>query len=108
MKRSAILLPLPAEELLRVLGERVILARRARKVTQSDLAAQVGVGLSTLRLIESGAPTVQIGFYVMTLWALDLLDELRESVERLGRESSIGVLLENEASISGTTRRRRE
>jgi len=33
---------------------------------------------------------------------------LRESVERLGRESSIGVLLENEASVSGRTKQRRE
>ena len=101
MKRSASphLLPLPAEDLLRVLGERIHLARRARQLTQPDLAAQVGIGLSTLRLIESGAPTVQVGFYVMTLWALDLLEELRGSVETLGRDSSIGVLLENEARL---------
>ena len=109
MKRSASvhLIPLPAEKLLRVLGERICLARRARKLTQPDLAAQVGVGLSTLRQIETGAPTVQIGFYVSALWALDLLDELRDSVQTLGRESSIGLLLENESRPSGAAGRGR-
>jgi len=106
MKRSATLhlLPLPAEELLRVLGERIYLARRARKLTQPDLAAQVGVGLSTLRLMETGAPTVQIGFYMSTLWALDLLDELKEGVQTLGRGSATGVLLENEARLPSQAR----
>lgn len=66
-------------------------------MTQPDLAAKVGVGLSTLRQIERGAPNVQAGFYVTALWALDLLDELLDAASVLGRSSSIGILLEQAA-----------
>lgn len=106
MKRSASthLLPLAAEEVLRTLGRRIRLARGVRRLTQPDLAAKVGVGLSTMRQIESGAPTVQIGFYVAALWALDMLQELQEAVEGLGRASATAVLLEQDASPA----RRRE
>lgn len=99
MKRSASshLLPLAAEELLRTLGGRIRLARGARRLTQPDLAAKVGVGLSTMRQIECGSPTVQIGFYVAALWALDLLQELQEPVAQLGRASATAVLLEQGA-----------
>ena len=100
MKRSASahLLPLAAEELLRTLGNRISLARRARRLTQPDLAAKVGVGLSTMRQIECGAPTVQIGFYIAALWALDMLQELQAAVEELGRASATAVFLEQDAS----------
>jgi transcriptional regulator with XRE-family HTH domain len=43
---------------------------------QSDLAAKSGVSLSTLSAIESGSPTVQMGFYLGVLFALDLLGGL--------------------------------
>jgi transcriptional regulator with XRE-family HTH domain len=42
-------------------------------LTQADLAAKAGVGLSTIVAIEKGAPTVQLGFWLNALWALDLL-----------------------------------
>lgn len=64
---------LPAEDALRRLGERISLARRARYLTQADLASKAGVSLSTMAAIESGAPTVQIGFYANALYAVDLL-----------------------------------
>ena len=43
---------------------------------QSDLASKSGVSLSTLSAIESGSPTVQMGFYLGVLSALDVLDGL--------------------------------
>jgi transcriptional regulator with XRE-family HTH domain len=104
MKRSAAphLLSMQATDVLDRLGQRISLARRARRMTQPDLAAQVGVGLSTLRQIERGAPTVQIGYYMAALWYLDLLGELHASVERLGRESATVVLLEQDAMGNGS------
>ena len=45
-------------------------------LTQSDLASRSGVSLSTLSAIESGSPTVQMGFYLGVLFALDVLDGL--------------------------------
>ncbi len=70
------MLPLPAEDALVRLGGRINRARRARMLTQSDLASKSGVSLSTLSAIESGSPTVQMGFYLGVLFALDVLDGL--------------------------------
>ena len=70
------MLPLPAEDALLRLGGRISRARRARMLTQSDLASKSGVSLSTLAAIESGSPTVQVGFYLGVLFALDVLDGL--------------------------------
>ena len=70
------MLPLPAEDTLVRLGGRINRARRARMLTQADLAAKSGVSLSTLSAIESGSPTVQMGFYLGVLFALDVLDGL--------------------------------
>lgn len=68
------MLPLPAEDALERLGVRISRARRARMLTQADLASKSGLSLSTMSAIEAGAPTVQIGFYLGVLFALDALD----------------------------------
>src|SRR5690349_13111391 len=78
MKTSAsrAMLPLPAEDALRRLGLRINRARRARVLTQADLASKSGLSLSTMAAIESGSPTVQMGFYLSVLFALDALEGL--------------------------------
>ena len=75
MKKSSSLslLPFEAEDVLASLAQRVTLTRRTLGLTQADLAAKAGVGLSTIVAIEKGAPTVQLGFWLNALWALDLL-----------------------------------
>lgn len=69
---------LPAEDALLRLGTRINRARRARMLTQADLASKSGLSLSTLAAIESGSPTVQIGFYLGVLHALDALGGLEQ------------------------------
>ena len=39
-------------------------------------AARIGVSVPTLRDMERGAPTVQIGSWANALWALDRLEDL--------------------------------
>src|SRR5438552_1735086 len=80
MKTSAsrAMLPLPAEDALLRLGTRINRARRARYMTQADLASKSGVSLSTIAAIESGAPTVQMGFYLCALFAVDSLAGLEK------------------------------
>lgn len=56
------------------LGRRISGLRRSRLLTQADLAAKADVSLSTLAAIAAVSPTVQIGFYLGTLFALDALD----------------------------------
>ena len=69
-------LPLPAEDALLRLGGRINRTRRARMLTQADLASKSGISLSTMSAIEAGSPTVQMGFYLGVLFALVALNGL--------------------------------
>lgn len=98
MKTSAALgkLPFEAEDVLRELSARVRVARRAKGLTQADLAAKAGVSLQTMSAVEKGASTVQIGYWLSVLWALDLLSGFSDSVAQLGREVGDVALLESQ------------
>ena len=87
-------LPFEAEDVLRVLAFRVRVARRARGLTQLDLAVKAGISPSRLVAIEKGAPNVQMGYWLSVLWALDLLQGFAGQVEGLGREAGDLALLE--------------
>lgn len=58
------------------LGGRLRAARIAGNQTMAVFAARLGVSVPTLRDMERGAPTVQIGTWINALWALDRLEEL--------------------------------
>lgn len=87
-------LPFEAEDVLRLLAERVRTVRLARGLTQADLAAKAGISVNTLLTMEKGAGSVQLGYWLQVLWALDLLGSLAEQVARLGREEGDVALLE--------------
>ncbi len=63
---------------LQDLGERVALARRARGLTQRDLAHLAGVGASSIVALEKGHPGVALGTLARALDALGLLAEMDE------------------------------
>ena len=65
-----------ASAALRNLGHSIRLARRRRRVRQRDLAARVGVSVSTLRAMEAGDPGVSMGTFAMALLALGILSRL--------------------------------
>lgn len=48
-------------EALALLGARIKLGRKSRRMSEKDLAARVGIARSTLQKIERGDPTVNIG-----------------------------------------------
>jgi len=83
------MLPFEVLDVMKNLGQKISIARRARKWTQPDMAGRVGVGLNTMVAIERGSPSVQFGSYVMALWALNLLDEF----ERIARPQDDEVTL---------------
>lgn len=49
------------KEALLLLGERIRLARKERRMSEEDLSARVGIARSTLQKIERGDPIVDIG-----------------------------------------------
>ena len=97
MKRSAAihLLPFEAETFLEELGRRISIARRSRGWTQQDLAAKSGVSIRTMTGIEKGLPTIQMGFWLSALWALDLLEAFA-SLQPLSQDPTTVALLEQE------------
>lgn len=60
---------------LRSLGARLRDERLRRNETQTMFAARIGVSIPTLRKMEGGDPTVQIGYWVA---ALDILCRMAE------------------------------
>jgi transcriptional regulator with XRE-family HTH domain len=63
------------QELL-ALGIRLKTLRLARNDTMAVFAQRLGVSAGTLRAMEHGTATVQIGAWVKALWVLDRLDDL--------------------------------
>ncbi|ABC22048.1 helix-turn-helix transcriptional regulator [Rhodospirillum rubrum] len=48
-------------EALVLMGGKIRLARKQRKMSEADLAARIGIARSTLQLIEKGSPKAEIG-----------------------------------------------
>lgn len=76
-----------AGRLLQVWGERLRAARIERNDSMRVFAARIGVSEGTVRDMERGAKTVQIGTWLNALAALDRLEEVSRVLEQ--RESLI-------------------
>jgi transcriptional regulator with XRE-family HTH domain len=61
----------PESEVLAVYGQRLARIRKQRGLTQDRLAAAAGVGVATLRRLESGQDA-QIGTWIRLLKALEM------------------------------------
>ena len=70
--------PYDVIEELRLLAERIVIARKSHELRQSDLADRAGVSRSTLVEIEKGSPYVSMGNYFAVLWAMNLLDDVSQ------------------------------
>jgi hypothetical protein len=64
------------QEYLSELGIRLKTLRLTRNDTMAVFAQRLGVSAGTLRAMEHGTATVQIGAWVKALWVLDHLDDL--------------------------------
>jgi transcriptional regulator with XRE-family HTH domain len=58
------------------LGSRLKALRLVRNDTMAVFAQRLGVSAGTVRAMEHGAATVQIGAWVKALWVLDRLGDL--------------------------------
>ena len=61
---------------LRGLGQRLRDARLERNDSMAIFAERLGVSERTVRALEQGRPTVQVGVWLNALWALDALEAL--------------------------------
>jgi transcriptional regulator with XRE-family HTH domain len=70
--------PAAVEEALIRLGRNIRTARLRRKLTREDLARRIGISRQVLAQIEKGKPTTAAAAYIGALWALGLLNQLRD------------------------------
>lgn len=70
------MLPLKLRRSLAKLGQDIRNARRRRGLTVAMMTERVGVAKATYLKIEKGDPSVSLGAYAMTLFALGLSDAL--------------------------------
>ena len=87
-------LPIPALTALRKLGQDIADARRRRRITMALLAERSGVLSKTLSKIEHGDPSVSMGGYVSVLFALGLIDRLKDLAD--ANHDKVGRALEEE------------
>lgn len=63
---------------MRLLGERLAVARLRRKESQVQWAQRLGVSAPTVIRMEKGDPTVSMGVYATALWLLGLSEGLAD------------------------------
>jgi len=68
--------PVLVQHKLIELGTRLSMARRARELSQIDLAHLADVGVSTVASLEAGYHGVSVGNLLKVLKALDVLDQV--------------------------------
>jgi transcriptional regulator with XRE-family HTH domain len=87
---------------LRDLGRLISAARRARRLTQTELAERAGTSRPTINRLESGSAKVAWGTVATVCWLLDLPTdpELMDPGER-------AVLLAGAATFGGRVQNRR-
>lgn len=65
-------LPASVQARLRAQGDLISAARRAKGLTQSDLAERAGTSRPTLYRLEGGKPNVAWGTVMTVCWLLDI------------------------------------
>jgi DNA-binding XRE family transcriptional regulator len=87
-------LPIPVKSGLRKLGSDIRDARLRRRIPSAVMAQRAFISRTTLVKVEKGDPGVGIGTYAAVLFALGMLDRLRDLAS--ARTDEIGLALEEE------------
>jgi len=86
------MLPPKLRRSLAKLGQDIRNARRRRGLTVAMMTERVGVAQATYLKIEKGDPSVSMGAYAMTLFALGFPDALSDIAD--SRSDETGLLLD--------------
>jgi transcriptional regulator with XRE-family HTH domain len=90
--------PYPIEQTLKRLGANLRTARLRRNLTISDIAEKIGTGRRAVAEAEKGKPSTGIVVYAALLWALDMLDQIREVADPGQDEEGQRLALSREPS----------
>ena len=75
MKKAAYNILPGTEEILKIMGEQIKLARLRRDLSAELVAKRAGISRSSLWKVESGNPAVAMGIYAAVLHALNNMDK---------------------------------
>ena len=75
MKKAAYNILPGTEEILKIMGEQIKLARLRRDLSAELVAERAGISRSSLWKVESGNPAVAMGIYAAVLHALNNMDK---------------------------------
>lgn len=82
--------PYPVQRTLKKLGKDIALARRARRISQADLALRVDTSVSTIKRIEEGFPGTALHTFLRVLHIFDRLEAIHNLMalerDKLGLE----------------------
>lgn len=74
-------IPVLVKGSLERLGQRLVLARKLREMTQEQLAHLSDVSLSTVRSLEDGADGVSIGNLLKVLQGMNMLGQVEDLLD---------------------------
>lgn len=89
MKKAAYNILPKTEEVLKIMGEQIKLARLRRSLSAELTAERAGISRTSLWKVEKGDPSVAMGIYAAVLHALNYLDKdllLVAQDDELGRQ----------------------
>ena len=75
MKKALYNIVPATEEILKIMGEQIKLARLRRDLSTELVAERAGISRASLWKVESGNPSVAIGIYAAVLHALGNMDK---------------------------------
>ncbi len=83
-------LPIPAKRIMSKVGSDMRDARLRRRLPMELIAERAGISRATLRKIENGDTSVSLGSFVSVLFALGMIERLKEiadaSHDHVGRQ----------------------
>lgn len=91
MPRKTAPLPPTLQDILKILGENIKLARLRRKITSVMLAERAGMNRVTLTKVENGDSAVTLGAYASVLFCLGLEKDLL----LIGQDDPLGRKLQD-------------
>jgi len=97
--------PAAVEEALIRLGSNIRTARLRRRLTREGLAGRIGISRQVLAHVEKGKPTTAVAAYLGALWALGLLNHLKDVADPDRDEE--GKILERTRSPQTAPKRRK-
>jgi transcriptional regulator with XRE-family HTH domain len=88
------IMPIPVKSALRELGSDIRNARLRRRIPVAVMAQRAFISRTTLVKLEKGDPGVAMGTYAAVLFALGMIDRLRDLAS--AKSDEIGLALEEE------------